>query len=304
MKSKSIFKTNRDHTEEIVSVEQIKQIKKETRERKLKAIRSLATRVQVAPDGTRTFIRFSQSQCLEHYVLIASFGTLAVTGLLQTLSHFSIVGWIMQILGNVETVRAIHHFAAAVLALQSVYHVEQILVTWIVKRERGGMWPSVRDFRNLVQTVMFNLGLAKQKPKSDRFSGEEKLEYWALLWGTPVMGITGFILWFPTIATAVLPGEIVPIAQAIHSWEAILATLAILTWHMYHTNIKEKNRSIFTGTMTEKEMQHAHPLEYQRLFAAHEYLQKNRLGDDGREGNQTLLAMTRKEVGQEEQTAN
>jgi cytochrome b subunit of formate dehydrogenase len=103
---------------------------------------------------------------------------------------------------------------------------------------------------------------------------EEKLEYWALLWGTLLMIITGVIMWFPTLATSVLPGDVIPISRALHGWEAILAILAILTWHMYHTVIKEQNRSIFTGTMTEAEMQHGHPLEYRRILAAHQYLQK------------------------------
>jgi cytochrome b subunit of formate dehydrogenase len=156
------------------------------------------------------------------------------------------------------------------------------------------MWPSVADFHNLVQVMMFNLGLAKQRPESDRFSVEEKLEYWALLWGTPVMGITGFILWFPTIAASVLPGESIPIAQAIHKWEAILATLAILTWHMYHTNIKEKNRSIFNGTMTEEEMRHAHPLEYRRILAAREHWQRISHGGDGRGEHQAAVEIVSK----------
>ena len=204
----------------------------------------------------------------------------------------------MQALGNVETVRTIHHIAATGLALQAVYHVQQILVMWFVKRERGSMWPSVADFRNLVQVMMFNLGLTKQRPESDRFSVEEKLEYWALLWGTPVMGVTGAILWFPTVAASVLPGESIPIAQAIHKWEAILATLAIITWHMYHTNIKEKNRSIFNGTMTEEEMQHAHPLEYRRILAAHEHWQRISHGDDGRGEHHAAVEIVSKATSQ------
>lgn len=285
--------TYQESAEAVISVEQIK---RQAQERRLRAIRSLAERMQIAPDGSRTFIRFNRSQRFEHYILMATFGSMSVTGLLQTFSHVPLVGWIIHVLGGVETLRTIHHLAAAMLALQSIYHVGQVLVTWFVKRERGGMWPSVRDFRNLVQTVMFNMGLAKQKPESDRYSPEEKLEYWALLWGTPVMGITGFILWFPTIATAILPGEVVPIARAIHSWEAILATLAILTWHMYNTNIKEKNRSIFTGIMTEEEMQHGHPLEYRRILVAHEYLQKHGLGDNGRDEERTIPVTTRDKV--------
>lgn len=262
--------TDKGHTEEAVSVEQIK---KKTWERKLRAVRSLAARMQVAPDGSRNFIRFSPAQCLEHQVLMVSFATLAVTGLLQTYSHFTLVGWIINILGNVETVRTAHHLASIALILTSVYHVEQILVMWFVKQERGSMWLSVRDFRDLVQMVMFNVGLAEKRPEFDRFSIEQKLEYWALLLSTPVMIITGLIIWFPVIVTSVLPGDVIPVAQAIHSRQAVLITLAILTWHIYHTTIKERNRSIFTGIMAEEEMRRAHPLEYWRILAAHEHLQ-------------------------------
>jgi cytochrome b subunit of formate dehydrogenase len=197
-----------------------------------------------------------------------------VTGLLQTFSSLPPVGLLIQFVGGVDAIRVIHRLAAIISAGQSVYHVWRILETWFVKRERGGMWPYLRDFRNLVQMVMFNAGLTKERPQFDRFTIEEKLEYWALLWGQLVMGTTGFVMWFPLAVTAVLPGEVFPVAQALHRWEAILAALAILTWHMYHGCIKDGNRSIFTGMMSEAEMQHMHLLEYQRILAAHEYLSK------------------------------
>ena len=257
------------------AAEAIEQFKHKERMRRLRRLQELAARVKINPDGVREFIRFSRVQIIEHYVLIGSFGTLVFTGLLQTFSRLAVIGWIIQVLGGVDTLRSIHHLAAIILIMQSVYHVVQILVMWIVKRERGGMWPSVRDFRNLFQTLMFNLGLAKTKPESDRYSTEEKLEYWAMLWGTPIMIITGLIIWFPVVVTKFFPGVIVPISLTIHRWEAILATLAILTWHMYHTNIREVNRSIFNGTMTEEEMQHEHPIEYRRILAAYELMQKD-----------------------------
>ncbi|MCP4540196.1 MAG: hypothetical protein GY832_23910 [Chloroflexi bacterium] len=262
---------NSERAEGAVSIEQIKN---RARTRKLRTVQSLAERMQVAPDGSRVFIRFNRSQRLQHQVLTVSMAALSVTGLLQTFSHFLVVRWIIQVLGDVDTLRTIHHLASIALALLSFYHVWQVLVMWFVKRELGGMWPSIRDFRDLGQMVMYNIGLAQKRPESDRFSIEEKLEYWAMLWGTPLMGITGMFMWFPIAVTSVFPGVVVPVAKAIHKWEAILATLAILIWHMYHTVIKERNRSIFTGTMTEKEMHHTHPLEYRRILAAHKYLQK------------------------------
>jgi cytochrome b subunit of formate dehydrogenase len=122
--------------------------------------------------------------------------------------------------------------------------------------------------------IKFNVGLTNTRPQFDRFTIEEKLEYWALLWGQLVMGITGFIMWFPLVVTEVFPGQVFPAAQLLHRWEAILAALAILTWHMYHGCIKDRNRSIFTGLMSEEEMLHMHPLEYQRILAADAYLKR------------------------------
>jgi formate dehydrogenase gamma subunit len=259
------------HIEDEISVEQIK---RETLKRRIRAARSLAERMQVAPDGSRVFVRFSRGERIEHVVLMVSFATLAVTGLCQTFSSLPPVAFAIEVMGGVDAIRTIHRMAAIVSAIQSFYHIWRILEMWFVKRQRGGMWPRVSDLQNLVQMLKFNAGLTSTWPQFDRFTIEEKLEYWALIWGNLVMGITGFIMWFPLAVTAVLPGQVFPIAQALHRWEAILAALAILTWHMYHGCIKDGNRSIFTGLMSEEEMLHMHPLEYRRIVAAAEYLKR------------------------------
>ena len=274
--------STRSHTSELYAEDEyfVEQIKRETLDRRIRSARSLADRMQVAPDGSRVFVRFSQAERLEHLVLMVSFGTLAVTGLLQTFSNLPPVALVIQLLGGVDAIRTVHRLAAIVSAIQSFYHVWRILVIWFVKRERGGMWPYLSDFRNLVQMIKFNAGLTNTMPQFDRFTIEEKIEYWALLWGNTVMGITGFIMWFPLVVTMVLPGQVFPIAQTLHRWEAILAVLAILTWHMYHGCIKDRNRSIFNGMMSEEEMQHMHPLEYRRILAADGYLKKMANVDD------------------------
>ena len=203
----TISKANAGHSEEALSIQQIK---REALSRRIRAARLLANRIQVTPDGSRVFVRFTPAERREHVILMLSFGTLAVTGLLQTFSSLAPVGFVIQLLGGVDAIRVIHRLAALISAGQSVYHVWHILETWVVKRERGGMWPSLRDVLNLVQMVKFNLGLTKEMPQFDRFTIEEKLEYWALLWGQIVMGTTGFIMWFPLLVTTLLPGQVFP----------------------------------------------------------------------------------------------
>lgn len=258
------------HGEETAVIERIKQ---KARRQRLRTANSLAARMQIAPDGTKTFIRFTSIQRLEHQILILTFTLLAITGLLQRYSSLSLVGWIINtIFGGVETLRTLHHLTAVLFILQSLYHLAEILIVWFVKRERGTMWPTWQDFRDIVQTLKYNLGRTETRPAYGRFSVEEKIEYWALLWGTMIMIITGLIQWFPTWITLILPGVTIPIARAIHGWEAVLATLSILIWHLYHTVIKEKNKSIFTGVMTEHELMETHILEYRRILAAYDYL--------------------------------
>jgi mono/diheme cytochrome c family protein len=94
-----------------------------------------------------------------------------------------------------------------------------------------------------------------------RYTFEEKMEYWAFVWGTAVMVVTGFMMWNPISATKFLPGEFVPAAKAAHGGEAVLAVLAIIIWHMYGVHIKRFNKSMFTGQMEEEVMLEEHPLE-------------------------------------------
>ncbi len=251
----------------------IERIKKRARARRLRAAQALAAQMQVTPDGDKTFIRFTSRQRLEHQFLIVTFTTLAITGLLQRYSAILPVGWVVNmVFGGVETLRTLHHLAAVLFIFESVYHLVQILTTWFVKRERGAMWPQRQDLRDFVQMVKYNLGRATKRPDCDRFNFEEKIEYWALLWGTAVMILTGLIQWFPIQVTLMLPGDIIPVSRAVHGWEAVLAALSVLIWHIYHTVLKEKNKSIFTGIMTEEEMQETHLVEYRRILAAHAYL--------------------------------
>jgi hypothetical protein len=100
-----------------------------------------------------------------------------------------------------------------------------------------------------------------------RYTFEEKMEYWAFVWGVIVMGTTGFIMWNPITTVHFLPGEVIPAAKTAHGWEAVLAILAIIIWHMYGVHLKRFNKSMFTGKMSEEEMLHEHPLELADLKA-------------------------------------
>jgi cytochrome b subunit of formate dehydrogenase len=276
---------------------EIEKLRARARAHRLSAAHELAARMKVLPDGSRTFIRFNKRERSQHSILIGSFTTLGVTGLLQTFSRIGLVSWLVNVLlGGIDTLRTIHHLAAIVFGIQALYHVGEIIYLWFVKREYGSMWPSGDDIKGAMGMLKFNLNKAKERPLFDRFSFEEKVEYWALLWGTAIMGITGVFQWFPLFVTSIMPGVAIPIARTIHAWEAILAVLSILTWHLYHTVIKESNQSIFTGVMSEEEMQELHTLEYRRILAAVDYIQKYSIQRQKEGRNNISVAASHEEV--------
>lgn len=237
------------------------------------------SRLTTLENGEKAVRRFNQAQIIEHLLLIISFTTLAITGLAQRYAEATWGSWLINDLaGGIDAIRLVHHLAAILFIIQSLFHLWNILVMMVVDKEIGSMWPQWKDLKNLRQMIAYNLGKTRSRPRFDRYTVEEKIEYWALVWGTIVMGVTGLIQWFPTFFTKFLPGSAIPISRAIHSWEAVLAVSAIILWHSYHTLIKERNWSIFTGKMSEHEMIENHPLEYERIIAAREIIE-NRIGE-------------------------
>ena len=218
-------------------------------------------------DHAHKFTRFDLLQRVEHVVMLVSFTILAITGIAQKFSESSISLWIMRTLGGVENTRSIHHTSAIVLALVSIFHLVYLGYKLYVLRRRPSMLPTIKDFRDFVQLVSYNLGIGESRPKMEYFNFGEKIEYWAVVWGTLLMGVTGYVLWNPVVVTQFLPGEFVPAAKAAHGAEAILAILSILTWHVYHVHLKYFNRSMFTGKMSYHEMEEEHGAVLERVLA-------------------------------------
>ena len=213
------------------------------------------------------FPRFRIGAQIEHLVLLVSFTVLAITGLPQKYPETSIGDWMINAMGGIETVRIIHRWAAFFLVAGSIYHLGTGAYRFYVKRERFRMVPDKKDIEDVRDFVLHNIGLREEPPKMRKFNFGEKFEYWAVVWGTAVMAITGFMLLNPIATTSVLPGEIIPAALAAHGWEAVLATTAIILWHLYNVLIKHFNPSMWTGKLPLNQMEEEHMLELERLEA-------------------------------------
>jgi formate dehydrogenase subunit gamma len=224
-----------------------------------------------APGEDRQVVRFNRHQRAQHFIMMSSVLILILTGMPQKFFDLGVSQWMIAVFGGLDSARMIHRVAGVAMLFAGFYHVAYILYTIVALKRPVPVWmlPSLKDFTDFFQAIGYYLGMNKTKPKFGRFSYFEKFDYFAVFWGVPVMGLTGLILWFPTVVTQYLPGVVVPVAGIAHSDEAILATGWLLVVHFYNAHwaphIFPFNKSIFTGRVSERRYKHEHPMEYQQI---------------------------------------
>ena len=227
----------------------------------------MTSTTQDVPHEEKQYPRFRTMARIEHAILMVSFTVLAITGLPQKYALQPWAEWMINAMGGIESIRIIHRWSAIVLVIGSVYHMFTSAYRFFLMRERMRMLPAKKDLQDVIKTVKHNLGLSHEAPKMAKFNFGEKVEYWAVVWGTAIMALTGFVLWNPIAATVLLPGQFIPAAKAAHGGEALLAVLSIVIWHMYNVHIKHFNPSMFTGKLPRHQMEEEHALELERLEA-------------------------------------
>ena len=212
----------------------------------------------------RTVVRMDLSQRLQHVGLAVSFIVLAITGFALKFPD----SWVARILGSDEGFRRMsHRVAAVVMIVLGAYHVFYVLFTKPGRQLVKDLFPCKKDLADVQTNVVHLLSHGKPKAKFARFGYPEKAEYWAVVWGTILMGVTGCVIWFPVEATRFLPRWVIDVATTIHYYEAILACLAIIVWHFYHVifdpEVYPLNWACWDGKVSAKWYQHEHPLDTQ-----------------------------------------
>lgn len=221
----------------------------------------------------RLYLRMTVHERLQHGALVISFVLLVVTGfMLRYPEAWWVVGIRHLSAGAFEWRSLIHRIAGVVMLTAGAWHISYLAFTRPGRALLRDLLPRWRDVTDPWKVLRYNLGLSPTKPAFPRFSYIEKAEYWALVWGTLLMGVTGMILWFDNTSMGLITKLGFDISRTIHFYEAILATLAIIVWHFYfvifNPDIYPMNLSWLTGRMSEEEMLEEHPLELARLKAA------------------------------------
>jgi len=210
----------------------------------------------------RPVLRMSRGQRWQHAVLALSFIVLAITGFALKFPD----SWLARAMGSSEPVRRwVHRGAGVVLLLVGAYHLIYIVASKEGRRLVCDLFPVKKDLLDVIAAVRYLTGVSKEKPKIGRFGYAEKMEYWAVVWGTIIMGGTGLAVWFKMDVTRFLPRWLVDVGLTIHYYEAVLACLAIIVWHFYHVifdpDVYPVNLACWDGKVSEHWQEEEHPLE-------------------------------------------
>jgi len=233
--------------------------------------------------------RFDAYSRFLHILVITSFISLALTGMIIKFSGIGIFQTISKMMGGYAVTGFIHRVAAVVTFIYFFLHIaylcrkkrkKGVSITSFLKGENS-LVPNKNDLKELIATMKWFVGKGP-RPEYGRWTYWEKFDYWAVFWGVAVIGSSGLILWFPEFFTNLgLPGAFINIATIIHSDEALLAVGFIFTYHFFNTHFRPDkfpmDTVIFTGKVSLEELKEDRPREYETIMQDPE-LQK-KLGD-------------------------
>ena len=242
---------------------------KRTLAKRYRNMMAQAGRLRVLANGSRRFMRFSQVEVFEHWVLLVTLSMLALTGIMQQLVGTEPVALVLQIIfGGVVTLKLIHLQFAILFGALALFHAGRTLYVWFVKRQAGGLMPRRKDAADLRNLLLYRLDRTSQPPAFGRYTVEEKLIYWKTVLFAGFSILTGLLPWAWVLVPQFLPVEVILVSRTLHRLVGLLAAVTLIPWFLYYTLFKARNTGIFSGYLGEEAMQKNHPLDYQRIMDA------------------------------------
>ncbi len=233
--------------------------------------------------GEPAIRRLTGGEVVQHAVLLVTFSGLALSGFALRFPGAFWVSWMTELGFNEELRRLFHRAMAILLVAGSFWHLVYLLFTRRGRTLGRAMVPRLADLKDALATMAYHLRLAPNRPTYGVFDYTQKAEYWALIWGTIVMSITGLVLWFPEFATTFMPAWTVRVSETIHFYEAILAVSAIIIWHFFFVIFKPGTYPMswiwIDGRMPLDEWRHHHGRAEAELGAPAEGLPPVHRGD-------------------------
>jgi cytochrome b subunit of formate dehydrogenase len=219
----------------------------------------------------KKYLRMTLNERIQHINLAINFTILVITGFALKYPEAFWVSPITDVPLGMTFRGFLHRLSGVATLTLGGYHLLYLAFTERGRRIAIDMIPSFKDAIDLWETLKNNLFLNRPAKvlKMGRFNFREKFEYLGLIWGTIVMTVSGFILWFKEEWLLFFPLWTFDVARAIHFYEAVLATLTIIVWHFYsvvfNPDVYPMSWAWINGHLTEHEMELEHGLQLEQI---------------------------------------
>lgn len=196
----------------------------------------------------RRIVRYVFRERLIHALAALSFVYLLLTGL-----AFWTPGlyWIAIVLGGGYLSRALH-------PIVGVFFAVVVLAMYVVWRRDMKTTAADREWRKAMRHYIRNED--DRVPAAGRFNYGQKSMFWAMVWSTLALLVSGVVLWFPEAFGGAWRGarEAAILVHAV----AALVTIAAFIVHLYMglAVVRGGLDAILHGEVSEKWARHHHPL--------------------------------------------
>jgi len=223
--------------------------------------------------------RFTFVDRVNHALVAITFFGLTATGIPLIFNDQNWAHTMARLMGGIEAAGLWHRFFAILLIINFALHFTVLARRFFMRSVSAKEWifgpnsmvPRWKDATDIMGMFAWFL-FRKRPPRLDRWTYWEKFDYWAEVGGSMIIGGSGALLWFPELASKILPGWLFNVAMIVHGYEALLAIGFIFTIHFFNAHLRPGtfpvDPVIFTGTMPEEELKHTRPEEYERLVKA------------------------------------
>jgi cytochrome b subunit of formate dehydrogenase len=226
------------------------------------------------------FKRFQAGWRLAHLAFAVVIMALVVTGGILAYAYTDWAPALARAMGGQPAAGQIHRILG--YSYMGIFVIATLWMMWDLLRTKGfklfgpdSLLPNWKDASDMAAMFKWFVGKGP-RPMLDRWTYFMKFDFWALFWGTGIIGLTGLAMAFPHVTGKYLPGWVFNVAMLLHSYEALLlCAVFIFTVHFFTNHFRPDkwpppNIVMFTGTMSLEEFREDHPAHYKRLLESGE----------------------------------
>ncbi|MGB7623451.1 MAG: cytochrome b/b6 domain-containing protein [Terriglobia bacterium] len=206
--------------------------------------------------GSATISRLTLWQRWEHGLMALSVSLLILSGLALAYHEQAWARLLIRGMGGLQGRHWIHRTAAVGLLGAGLLHLLGLIFSRRHQRDFREVRPRLSDFKDAWRGLKFAFTGKGEPPQYAWFTPMQKLQYWGVLLGCVLMGISGALLWNPVLTLNAFPKWVLDIMLVLHATEAQFIFVLFILWHLYDVHVAggnfPMNPAWLTGNMSEE----------------------------------------------------